>query len=103
MAGWAARPITKPPSSPPSVPTPTSTLPTRRTPGAGIRPRRSGLAGTGSHDIVLEQIFVPEAYSWRFGAGMGRLGDLLPCAGQTVGLIRDIVPAAAIVRRISIK
>ena len=29
----------------------------------------SGLAGTGSHDIVLEQVFVPEAYSWQFGAG----------------------------------
>ena len=29
----------------------------------------------------------------------GRLGDLLPCAGQSVGLIRDIVPAAEIVRR----
>ena len=23
----------------------------------------SGLAGTGSHDIVIEQVFVPEAYS----------------------------------------
>jgi indole-3-acetate monooxygenase len=30
----------------------------------------SGLAGTGSHDIVIEQVFVPEAYSWQFGAGM---------------------------------
>ena len=29
----------------------------------------SGLAGTGSHDIVIEQVFVPEAYSWQFGAG----------------------------------
>ena len=30
----------------------------------------SGLAGTGSHDIVMEQVFVPEAYSWQFGSGM---------------------------------
>lgn len=30
----------------------------------------------------------------------GRLGELLPSAGQSVGLIRDIVPAAEIVRRI---
>jgi alkylation response protein AidB-like acyl-CoA dehydrogenase len=30
----------------------------------------SGLIGTGSHDIVIEQVFVPEAYSWQFGAGM---------------------------------
>jgi NAD(P)H-dependent flavin oxidoreductase YrpB (nitropropane dioxygenase family) len=30
----------------------------------------------------------------------GRLGELLPAAGQSVGLIRDIVPAAELVRRI---
>ena len=30
----------------------------------------------------------------------GRLGELLPSAGQSVGLIRDIVPAAEIVSRI---
>jgi enoyl-[acyl-carrier protein] reductase II len=30
----------------------------------------------------------------------GRLGELLPSAGQSVGLIRDILPAAEIVRRI---
>jgi alkylation response protein AidB-like acyl-CoA dehydrogenase len=29
----------------------------------------SGLAGTGSHDVVIEQVFVPEAYSGIFGAG----------------------------------
>ena len=29
----------------------------------------SGLAGTGSHDVVIEQVFVPEAYSGLFGAG----------------------------------
>ena len=28
----------------------------------------SGLAGTGSHDVVLEQVFVPEAYTGLFGA-----------------------------------
>lgn len=32
--------------------------------------------------------------------GQGRLGELLPAAGQSVGLIRDIIPAAEIVRRI---
>ena len=30
----------------------------------------------------------------------GRFGELLPFAGQTVGLIREILPAAGIVRRI---
>jgi alkylation response protein AidB-like acyl-CoA dehydrogenase len=34
----------------------------------------SGLAGTGSHDIVLEQVFVPEKYTWQFGPGMGPQG-----------------------------
>ena len=29
----------------------------------------SGLAGTGSHDVVIEHVFVPEAYSGLFGAG----------------------------------
>jgi enoyl-[acyl-carrier protein] reductase II len=33
----------------------------------------------------------------------GRLGDLLPCAGQTVGMIREILPAAEIVRRIVVE
>ena len=32
----------------------------------------SGLVGTGSHDFTLEQVFVPEAYTWRFGPGMPR-------------------------------
>jgi alkylation response protein AidB-like acyl-CoA dehydrogenase len=30
----------------------------------------SGLAGTGSHDVVLEQVFVPEEYTCPFGPGM---------------------------------
>jgi len=30
----------------------------------------SGLAGTGSHDVGIEQVFVPEAYSGIFGAGL---------------------------------
>ena len=30
----------------------------------------SGLVGTGSHDFVMEQVFIPEEYSWQFGAGM---------------------------------
>jgi nitronate monooxygenase/enoyl-[acyl-carrier protein] reductase II len=32
--------------------------------------------------------------------GQGRLGELMPFAGQTVGMIREILPAAEIVRRI---
>ena len=30
----------------------------------------SGLAGTGSHDVVIEHVFVPEAYTCLFGPGM---------------------------------
>jgi len=30
----------------------------------------SGLSGSGSHDVVLERIFVPEQMSWAFGSGM---------------------------------
>lgn len=30
----------------------------------------SGLAGTGSHDVVIEGVFVPEAYTCAFGLGM---------------------------------
>jgi indole-3-acetate monooxygenase len=32
----------------------------------------SGLVGTGSHDFTIEQVFVPEGYTWRFAAGIPR-------------------------------
>ena len=32
----------------------------------------SGLVGTGSHDFTVEQVLVPDAYTWRFGPGMPR-------------------------------
>jgi alkylation response protein AidB-like acyl-CoA dehydrogenase len=32
----------------------------------------SGLVGTGSHDFVVEQVFVPEGYSWGFAPGIPR-------------------------------
>jgi alkylation response protein AidB-like acyl-CoA dehydrogenase len=34
----------------------------------------SGLAGTGSHDLTIEPVFVPEAYSYRFWPGAPRYG-----------------------------
>jgi alkylation response protein AidB-like acyl-CoA dehydrogenase len=30
----------------------------------------SGLAGTGSHDVVIDEVFVPEGYTCAFGVGM---------------------------------
>jgi alkylation response protein AidB-like acyl-CoA dehydrogenase len=32
----------------------------------------SGLVGTGSHDFIIEQAFVPETYTWRFAPGIAR-------------------------------
>ena len=32
----------------------------------------SGLVGTGSHDFVVEQVFVPDGYTWQFAPGIPR-------------------------------
>jgi alkylation response protein AidB-like acyl-CoA dehydrogenase len=32
----------------------------------------SGLVGTGSHDVVIDRVFVPEAYTWKFAPGLQR-------------------------------
>ena len=32
----------------------------------------SGLVGTGSHDFVVEPLFVPEGYTWQFAPGLPR-------------------------------
>lgn len=41
----------------------------------------SGLAGTGSHDVVIEDVFVPEVYTCAFGLGM------VPCSTYYQGLL----------------
>ncbi|MBM3224129.1 MAG: hydroxylase [Candidatus Tectomicrobia bacterium] len=41
----------------------------------------SGLAGTGSHDVVIDNVFVPEAYTCAFGLGM------TPCSTYYQGLL----------------
>lgn len=41
----------------------------------------SGLVGTGSHDVVIEHVFVPEAYTCAFGPGM------TPCSIYYQGLL----------------
>jgi alkylation response protein AidB-like acyl-CoA dehydrogenase len=30
----------------------------------------SGLAGTGSHDFLIEEVFVPDGYTWQFAPGI---------------------------------
>jgi indole-3-acetate monooxygenase len=32
----------------------------------------SGLCATGSHDVVVENVFVPEAYTWKFALNARR-------------------------------
>ena len=32
----------------------------------------SGLVGTGSHDVVIDRVFVPEAYTWKFAPPLQR-------------------------------
>jgi alkylation response protein AidB-like acyl-CoA dehydrogenase len=41
----------------------------------------SGLVGTGSHDVVIEDVFVPEAYTCAFGPGM------TPCSTYYQGML----------------
>jgi alkylation response protein AidB-like acyl-CoA dehydrogenase len=68
----------------------------------------SGLAGTGSHDVVVEEVFVPEGYTCAFGPGMTPHGShyqslvyryplyvsfALPIGAVTLGIAQGAVDA----------
>ena len=48
----------------------------------------SGLAGTGSHDVVVEQVFVPEGYTSQFGPGVTLPRQALPGSAVPLSLLR---------------
>jgi hypothetical protein len=53
----------------------------------------SGLVGTGSHDVEIEQVFVPEEYTGIFASGMPPPGQALPGSAVPLSVLSCQCPA----------